>query len=414
MTRSSPTSKVALPAFVLALALVSALPTAVAPPAAAASAPAASIDFIPAEADAPTPAGRTSLPHPTGSFAVGRESLHLVDRARRDPWVPEAGARELMVGMYYPAQPGSGTGTPAPYATVEEARLLLADRGLGGLFPAETLAATGTDVKVGARPARGRFPLVLLSPGFGVSAYTLTGLAEELASRGYVVAAVDHAYESVGTAFPAGRMLTCVACEKVRTEEDLAAVTAGRAEDASFVLDRLTGSRPTWRHAVALIDRSRIAMAGHSIGGASAAAAMAADPRIRAGVDIDGAFHSAVPETGLRGRPFMMLGTDDDTHRPGGADRSWDEAWGRLDGWKRWLTVVGANHYSFTDVPVFLDQLGLPGGGLPAALTGSRGLHLTRAYVGAFLDLHLKCIPQPLLTDVTPANPEIRFNNPVR
>ncbi|MYS78858.1 alpha/beta hydrolase family protein [Embleya scabrispora] len=409
MTRSSSAPTAALPTLALALALAFALPTAMAHPSAAASAAAAPIAFVPASADVPAAAGRTSLPRPTGSFAVGRESLHLVDRARRDPWVPEAGARELMVGVYYPALPG--TGTPAPYATVEEARLLLADRGMGDVFPAETLGGTETDVKADARPARGRFPLVVLSPGFGVSAYTLTGLAEELASRGYVVAAVDHAYESVGTAFPGGRMRTCVACEKVRTEADLAAVTAGRAEDVSLVLDRLTGPRPTWRYA-ALIDRNRIGMAGHSIGGASAAAAMAGDARIRAGVNIDGAFHSAVPETGLRGRAFMMLGTDDDTHRPGGVDRSWDEAWGRLDGWKRWLTVAGANHYSFTDVPVFLDQLGLPGGRLPAPLAGRRGLDLTRAYVGAFFDLQLKCIPQPLLAGVTPANPEVMFNNP--
>ncbi|MEU0939713.1 alpha/beta hydrolase [Embleya sp. NPDC005971] len=411
MKRSSPNPTGALSAFALTLALALAVPTALAQPAAAGATSAASATI--AAADLPASADRTSLPHPTGPFAVGRESLHLVDRTRRDPWVPQAGARELMVGVYYPAQRGTRTRTPARYATVEEARLLLADRGMGDAFPAETLSATATDAEVDARPASGRFPLVLLSPGFGVSAYTLTGLAEELASRGYVVAAVDHAYESVGTAFPGGRMLTCVACDKVRTEADLEAVTAGRAKDASFVLDRLTGPRSAWRYA-ALIDRNRIGMAGHSIGGASSAAAMAADSRVRAGVNIDGAFHSAVPETGLRGRPFMLLGTGDEVHRPGGTDPSWDQAWARLDGWKRWLTVTGANHYSFSDIPVFLDQLGLPGGGLPTGLAGERGLALTRAYVGAFFDLHLKCIPQPWLVGATPANPEVRFNNPGR
>src|SRR3989442_46916 len=83
---------------------------------------------------------------------------------------------------------------------------------------------------------------------------TLPVLAEELASRGYVVAAVDHGYESVGTEFPGGRMLTWVACEAA---EDMAAVAEGRAADLSFVLDQLTGPRPAWRHA-GLIDTSRI------------------------------------------------------------------------------------------------------------------------------------------------------------
>jgi hypothetical protein len=58
---------------------------------------------------------------------------------------------------------------------------------------------------------------VVLSPGFSVHRHTLTNLAEELPSRRYVVATVDHAYESVGTAFPGGpaaadqRHLDCVA-----------------------------------------------------------------------------------------------------------------------------------------------------------------------------------------------------------
>jgi hypothetical protein len=46
---------------------------------------------------------RLTIPHPTGQYDVGRDTLHLVDGKRRDPWVPAAGARELMVSMYYPA-----------------------------------------------------------------------------------------------------------------------------------------------------------------------------------------------------------------------------------------------------------------------------------------------------------------------
>ncbi|MFD3336016.1 hypothetical protein ACFWV1_25725 [Streptomyces sp. NPDC058700] len=51
----------------------------------------------------------------------------------------------------------------------------------------------------------------------------------------------------------------------------------------SFLLGRLLADkRPAWRHA-RMIDRERIGMAGHSIGGASAATIMASDPRVRAG-----------------------------------------------------------------------------------------------------------------------------------
>lgn len=381
-------------------------------PSAPAGTPAAPAAFATSAGAADTDAISLRLPRPTGPYAIGRDTLHMVDRGRPDPWVPEAGARELMVDLYYPARPG--TGRPAPYTTTEEARLLLESRKLEGVVPAEVVSGAATHGRVDARPVRGKHPLVVLSPGFTVSRYTLTLLAEELSSRGYVVATVDHAYETVGTLFPGdspgdpGRMLTCVACEKYK-ETGLRAVAEGRAEDVRFVLDRLTGRHAAWRYA-SLIDTRRIGMAGHSIGGNSAAQTMATDPRVRAGVNMDGTFFAEMPTDGLDGRPFLMLGTDDETHRPGGKDESWMRAWERLDGWKRWLTVTGSGHFTFTDLPYFSEQLGLPDPEAP--LSGKRSAEITRGYVAAFFDQHLRGIPQPLLAGPTPWNPEVRFNNP--
>ena len=56
-----------------------------------------------------------------------------------------------------------------------------------------------------------------------------------------------------------------------------------------------------------LIDPSRIAMTGHSAGGAAAIAAMLADSRVRAGIDMDGATQARIPDHGLS-RPFLFLG----------------------------------------------------------------------------------------------------------
>ncbi|WP_137991560.1 alpha/beta hydrolase family protein [Streptomyces vilmorinianum] len=352
-------------------------------------------------------ASRPRLPTPTGPYAVGSSVLHLVDRSRPDPWVPEAGGRELMVTVHYPAARAGG-GRHAGYATTEETRLLVQGMGIESAVPARELAGTRTNSRVDVRPASGRHPLVLLSPGFGVSRYTLTHLAEDLASRGYVVASVDHAYESYGIAVPGGRMLTCVACEAVDEHgADPGRVTAARAADMTFVLDRLTGRDPAWRYS-RVIDGTRVGMAGHSIGGAAAATAMAADPRIDAGINMDGAFWDRLPAKGLRGRPFMMLGTDDAVHRPGGTDTTWDSTWPTLDGWKRWVTVSGSEHFTFSDSPVVLSHFGLPQPPLPA----DRAITLTRTFVAAFFDEHLRATPQPVLTGPTPAHPEARFHTP--
>lgn len=70
----------------------------------------------------------------------------------------------------------------------------------------------------------------------------------------------------------------------------------------------MTGRHPAWDKA-GLIDPARMAMAGHSIGGAAALPAMAADPRIRAGIDMDGTLPEPYPAAGIGGRPFMLLGS---------------------------------------------------------------------------------------------------------
>ncbi|GAB3984645.1 lipase [Actinoallomurus acanthiterrae] len=341
------------------------------------------------------------LPSPTGPHAVGRTTLHLVDGHRPDPWVPSAGPRQLMVSMYYPAR--SGTGGPAPYMTTEEARLFLQEKAPGAGFPPETLSATRTYAHTGARPAHGRFPLVLLSPGLGFPRATLTGLAEDLASRGYVVALVDHTYENSGTTFPDGRTLACAVCDKPPAGGP-AAIAQSRAEDISFVIGRLTAHRPAWPYA-RLIDSRRIGMAGHSVGGNAAATTMAADRRVRAGVNMDGSFKAPVPATGLGHRPFLMFGAE---HEVPGVDDTWEQAWNSLNGWKRWLTVAGSDHGTFTDMPVLSAWAGRPG----SVISPQRAEEITRTYVGAFFDLHLKRIPQPLLDGPSPADPEVVFQHP--
>ncbi len=50
-----------------------------------------------------------------------------------------------------------------------------------------------------------------------------------------------------------------------------------------------------------LIDRSRVAMAGHSIGGAATIAALLTDSRIQVGVDMDGSIQVPIPGGGLSG-----------------------------------------------------------------------------------------------------------------
>ncbi|RJL27259.1 alpha/beta hydrolase [Bailinhaonella thermotolerans] len=350
------------------------------------------------------PRGTPALPAPTGPHSVGTTSLHLKDSSRPDPWVPSAKVRELMVTLWYPAAPGGRE--RAPYMTPKESELLLADGEITEV-PGDILSRTRTNAHTDAGPAgrKGSLPLVVLSPGHSKPRSELTGLGEDLASRGYVVAAIGHTYENVAQTFPDGRLTTCVTCPMNKNPAWWGKLEKSRAADVSFVIDRLTGKRPAWKHAK-LIDRTRIAMAGHSVGGASTLASMVADPRIRAGADIDGTVHSALPESGLA-RPFLFLGKPS-SYTPGSGREeaaSWEDAWKRMTAWKRWLLVNGTVHMSFTDLGTLADQLGLDYG---AKIRGARVMEITRAHLAAFLDLHLRGRPGPVLDGPSPRYPEVR------
>lgn len=346
---------------------------------------------IPAVATA-APAVGLSLPAPTGHNAVGRTTVALTDRDRADPWVPEAGPRQLMVTLYYPA--ARGTGSPAPYLDRAEATALSDHfHEIAPELTAEKLTGTRTWSRTDARPLPGRRPLVLLSPGFTVPRHTLTALAEDLASRGYLAAAVDHAFESVATRFPGG-VLPCAACA-LPGKIGHAPIALNRGTDLSFVLDELR------RHP--LIDLHRVTVVGHSMGGDAAATVMRADSRVDAGVNIDGPM---LPPDPLD-RPFLLFGAPD-LHLPvTGEDPSWGTAWPGMSGWKRWLTVTGADHYSFTDLDLLVRQAG---SNLPMELDPARGIRLTRTYVGAFVDRHLRGIPQRVFAGPAADFPEIVFH----
>lgn len=131
---------------------------------------------------------------------------------------------------------------------------------------------------------------------------------------------------------------------------------------------------------------------------------MLRDARIIAGVNMDGNFR--FPNDTPSDRPVLMLGKP--SHVPGGQDPTWDETWRELTGWKRWLSVDRTEHLSFTDLAPLAQQLGTP----LQDLDGARVDAVTRAYVVAFVDAHLRGLHVPLLDGPSARFPEVRFHTP--
>jgi hypothetical protein len=204
------------------------------------------------------------LPAPTGAAPVGVRGVHLVDAARTDPRVPDKPHRELMVTVHYPADRDNGSLEDlalAPYTSEQVA--LHWGRSMGatmGIRPDAVNWQFRTHAREHAPVAPGRHPVVIYTPPPGKPRFAATSLAQDLASHGYIVVAVDHTHESPVVEFPGRRLeeggLDWQAAS-VATRSELLSM---RADDIEFVATHLDALGDELAGAV---DVDRIAALGH-------------------------------------------------------------------------------------------------------------------------------------------------------
>ncbi|MGC0327549.1 putative dienelactone hydrolase [Streptomyces sp. SAI-170] len=368
------------------------------------------------------------LPAPTGPYSVGTTSMHLVDASRSDPWVSPTRRRELMVSLWYPARPGHGKGVAPQLPAGTAARFgALAEKEFSIRAGAVDWAPTPTHSVVGAPVLRqrGGLPVVLYSPGKDVPRGFGTVLAEDLASRGYVVVAVDHTHESLAVEFPGGRLEDKQPATETR---GLRALVDVRVADVRFVLDCLealnaggtpdASRRPLPARLARSLDLTAIGMFGHSLGGATTAQVMHDDHRVVAGANLDGGTGSGpesvgtVVDDGLD-RPFLLMSSILGNSRHPALATFWQH----LRGWRCNIQMLAASHYSYTDLQAELPRIAAAGAMPPDRLreavgtvASARSLRVQRAYLSAFLDTHLRHRPDHGLFDgPSPAFPEVDF-----
>ncbi|MCX5380413.1 dienelactone hydrolase family protein [Streptomyces sp. NBC_00091] len=237
-----------------------------------------------------------------------------------------------------------------------------------------------------------RFPVVLFSPESGGVRSQNTAWAEELASHGYLVAALDHLYDSTVVVLADGRTIratTASSGDRDRDEELAAGWTAVRAVDLGFVLTQLerldrgeTADPLTGR-----LDTGRAAVAGHSLGGAAALQAARQDRRFDAVVDLDGYPHGptapALEQPALALTQEITAGTD-----PRYLPRL-SEALEHSTATSYRLTVPGAGHLTFMDGPLYLP----PVPSIVGTLGRTESPRVVAAATLAFLDATLRGRP---------------------
>lgn len=261
-------------------------------------------------ASPPTPSYQT-LPDPTGGHRIGTRKFVFRDANREERLTEDSDdRRELLVQLWYPVE-SAVPGATEPYMQAKSGDAWAKEQNL----PERFYERIGTHAYLNAPVLAGNGPLptIVFSHGLSFPASNYQSLIEELASHGFVVAAVTHTYYSTMTVFPDGREFpwSMELPEKATQEElfkELAKHVPTWVQDIRFTLDELEKinqdkSNPFYQK----LDLARVGVYGHSFGSAAAAKAMNDELRIVAGVGMEGAQYDA-PTRPLRvKKPFLFM-----------------------------------------------------------------------------------------------------------
>jgi predicted dienelactone hydrolase len=180
-----------------------------------------------------------------GSLDIGVRMIQVVDRNRIDILNTKNGApaahadRPLTLEVWYPATLAAGQAPGGDYRVVTRDPVVMA-----------TLHGKAVRDAAPAKAAE-PFPLVIISHGYPGNRFLLSHLAENLASKGFVVASIDH---------------------KDSTYDDqkaFASTLYNRPFDQLFVLNEIArlGRAGSGSFLSGLVDATRTGLVGYSMGG---------------------------------------------------------------------------------------------------------------------------------------------------
>ena len=304
------------------------------------------------------------LSKPGGKYAVGTETFYWVDSSRLEWFTDEDpnDKRKIMVQIWYPGQDKPHTKPEAYMDFIHLRSKTLASAGkLPSFFPSHLdLIKTHSYLNIDFIKKDSPSPVLIFSHGITGSRHLHQVLFEYLASRGYVIVAPDHSYDCNLTIFPNGQLADYRSditghpdSVKIRRKQ-----INTRSRDIEFIIDQLEhieqGSIRS--QLFGNIDLDKIAVGGHSYGGATATLSTHIDKRIKACLVLD-SWVSPLPEsvldTGIH-VPFLFMG------RPTWENSDYPGNYSILDSLiahssepKYQLVIRQTEHLDYTDIPIY-------------------------------------------------------------
>ena len=338
----------------------------------------------------------TKLPAPTGPYRVGTISFLLKDENREELYSSDLNdRREFIVQLWYPVDPDYSAEKSQYIENLDIAGPALADRLnlprflLGHLNLIRTNALINAPVTLD----EDQFPLILFSHGLMGIRMQNTFMMEELASNGFIVASPDHTYDAVFTVMPDDRVIFHDA--QAIFPEDESRVTSARRlvevrqDDLASIIDEMV--RLNLEPSSIFFNRiglHKIGLTGHSTGGGTVLSTclqeefcdvvIALDSWVEPIIEDELSDQIKVPALYMNSAEW--LGID---NREGGLALAFGaDAPGLI------VTIEGANHIDFTDIPLLSPMARFLG--LAGTINSHKAHMIINDYSIAFLDHFLK------------------------
>ena len=254
------------------------------------------------------------LPEPAGAFVVGKKTALWIDQNRKDPHDKTQGSlRKLMVSIWYPAD--NSENKPRSIYRKNYVRQVKKSSIFYQLLGLDYVRTNSfDDIKISSK--KERFPVVFYLHGLaGTGREGNTSLCEHLASKGFVVFALDFPYASEAVQFPDGRVIKNIistAGLKYQQRQDLAENEMSVwLEDLNFSLNYLKElNTRTDSFLQQKLDLRAIGFFGHSFGGAASFNFCSKDLRCKAALNMDGKIYGYNPKSKLNSSFLFLLGEE--------------------------------------------------------------------------------------------------------
>ncbi|MGN0164846.1 MAG: hypothetical protein ACI39R_01570 [Lachnospiraceae bacterium] len=270
----------------------------------------------------------------TGKYMVGTTCFSVEDEKRKETLGDYNGNRKISIRMYYPVEKESIEGKKKASVFSEKKKKALCKAYHIKKMNAEMNSADYYEnVPVSTNE---KFPLILFSHGYNSYVEANTYLCCDLASHGYIVASVGHAFEAIENDYEDGsfdlydkkinkmmytsifgaiRAQSKLLKKKLTSEEALAEFDAFQNKYTPYIKKRV----PEWvedmkyalekikiRYADYIDLRNGVGVSGHSLGGCVAYYLCRYYDEFACGINIDGGLFGEYPEKTME-RPFCQI-----------------------------------------------------------------------------------------------------------